>query len=105
VVGYRLAILDEVFGDAYVGAEVGNADALTTATRRLFEDDSTAARLGEHSRAAVARYDLERIAQGERAAGQQHALTSESFLPRMAIPEVRCPSRTRLSQIPQQRAL
>ena len=65
VVGYRLPILDEVFGSAYEGVAVGDVKALATAMQRLLEDDEAAAKASATARAAVARYDLATIASEE----------------------------------------
>jgi glycosyltransferase involved in cell wall biosynthesis len=64
-IAYRLSNLDEVFGDAYIGVAVGDRDGLATELVRLLTDDRAAAEFGAQGRAAVARYDLDRVAEEE----------------------------------------
>lgn len=65
VVGYRLPVLDEVFGSAYEGVAVGDVAALAAAMQRLLVDDEAAAKASATAQAAVARYDLAAIASDE----------------------------------------
>ncbi|MGB9184344.1 MAG: glycosyltransferase family 4 protein [Solirubrobacteraceae bacterium] len=65
VIGYRLPILDEIFGDAYRGVQLGSVEALAAATRHLLQDDAAALRASAAGQAAVARYDLGQIARHE----------------------------------------
>jgi glycosyltransferase involved in cell wall biosynthesis len=65
VVAYTLPVLDELFGPAYVGAPVGDVDALAAHAIELLTDDAAATRLSCEGREAVARYDVRRIAEHE----------------------------------------
>jgi glycosyltransferase involved in cell wall biosynthesis len=65
VVGYRLPVLDELFGSSYTGAPVGDADALAAHAIDVLTDDALATRLSLAGQEAVARYDVTRIAEHE----------------------------------------
>lgn len=65
VVAYTLPVLDELFGSSYVGAPVGDVEALAAHAIEVLTDDAVATRLSREGRAAVARYDIARIAEGE----------------------------------------
>jgi glycosyltransferase involved in cell wall biosynthesis len=65
VVGYRLPVLDELFGSSYVGTPVGDVDALAASASELLVDDALAARLSREGRETVSRYDVQRIAEVE----------------------------------------
>jgi glycosyltransferase involved in cell wall biosynthesis len=65
VVAYSLPVLDELFGSSYVGAPVGDVDALAGHAIDVLTDDAVAARLSREGREAVARYDIARVAEHE----------------------------------------
>ncbi|HEX9378001.1 MAG TPA: glycosyltransferase family 4 protein [Gaiellaceae bacterium] len=65
VVAYRLAVLDELFGAAYLGAEPGDVDGLVDLIMRVLTDDSVAKALSEQGRESAARYDVARVAAEE----------------------------------------
>ncbi len=65
VVAYRLAVLDELFGAAYLGAKPGDVDGLADIIVRVLTDDSVARALSEQGREAAARYDVTRVAAEE----------------------------------------
>jgi glycosyltransferase involved in cell wall biosynthesis len=65
VVAYTLPVLDELFGSSYVGAPVGDVDALAAHAIDLLTDDALATRLSSEGRETVARYDVTRIAEHE----------------------------------------
>jgi glycosyltransferase involved in cell wall biosynthesis len=65
VVGYRLPVLDELFGSSYVGTPVGDVDALAAHAAEVLVDDELAARLSRAGRDTASRYDVERVAEHE----------------------------------------
>lgn len=65
VVAYRLPTLDEIFGDSYEPVAIGDTRALADAIVRVLRDDSLAGRLSHAGRNAVARYDIDRVAETE----------------------------------------
>jgi glycosyltransferase involved in cell wall biosynthesis len=65
VVAYRLRTLDEIFDDAYTAVTVGDIRALADAIVGVLRNDSLAKRLSEAGRKAVARYDVDRVAEAE----------------------------------------
>jgi glycosyltransferase involved in cell wall biosynthesis len=65
VVGYRLPVLDELFGSSYVGTPVGDVEALAAHAVEVLMDDALAARLSRGGREMVSRFDVERVAEHE----------------------------------------
>jgi glycosyltransferase involved in cell wall biosynthesis len=65
VVAYRLPVLDELFGRAYVGVPVGDVEALAARTVDVLTDDAQATRLSREGREAVEHYDVARVAEQE----------------------------------------
>src|SRR5206468_4567760 len=53
VVGYRLPVLDELFGSSYVGTPIGDVDALAANAVEVLVDDALAARLSRGGRETV----------------------------------------------------
>jgi glycosyltransferase involved in cell wall biosynthesis len=65
VVAYRLPVLDELFGSAYLAASVGDVDAIAGLAVRVLTDDGLAERLGRDGRETAERYDVDRVAEEE----------------------------------------
>ena len=65
VVAYRLPVLDELFGTAYLAAQPGDIDGLATLIVRVLTDDSVARTFSEQGRQTAARYDVTRVADEE----------------------------------------
>jgi glycosyltransferase involved in cell wall biosynthesis len=65
VVAYRLPVLDELFGRAYVGVPVGDVEALAARTVDVLTDDALATDLSRKGRETVERYDVARVAEQE----------------------------------------
>jgi glycosyltransferase involved in cell wall biosynthesis len=65
VVAYRLDVLDELFGPAYLGAQPGDVDGLADLIVRVLTDDSVAKDLSGQGRETAARYDVARVAAEE----------------------------------------
>jgi glycosyltransferase involved in cell wall biosynthesis len=65
VVAYRLPVLDELFGSAYLAANVGDVDELAELAVRTLTDDALAEQLGREGREAAAQYDVGRVAEQE----------------------------------------
>jgi glycosyltransferase involved in cell wall biosynthesis len=65
VVAYRLAVLDELFGSAYLGADVGDVDGIAELAVRTLTEDALAERLAREGRETAERYDVQRVAELE----------------------------------------
>jgi glycosyltransferase involved in cell wall biosynthesis len=65
VAAYRLPVLDELFGSAYVATPVGNIDALAARAVDLLTDDARATAVAREGREVVRRYDVGRVAEHE----------------------------------------
>jgi glycosyltransferase involved in cell wall biosynthesis len=65
VVAYRHPVLDEVFGDAYLGIRRGDIDRMADLAVRLLTDTSYAGELAAAGRRTAERYDLAGIAERE----------------------------------------
>jgi len=65
VVAYRLPVLDELFGSAYVGATPGDVGGLADLAVQVLTDDSVAETLSRRGREAAERYDVSRVAEQE----------------------------------------
>jgi glycosyltransferase involved in cell wall biosynthesis len=65
VVAYRLPALDELFDSAYLGADPGDVDGLAEHATRVLTDDAVAGSLAQRGIAAVAQYDVARVAETE----------------------------------------
>jgi glycosyltransferase involved in cell wall biosynthesis len=65
VVGYRLPVLDELFGTAYLGVQPGDVAGLADRAVQVLTDGSLAQTLSERGRETAARYDLARVADQE----------------------------------------
>jgi glycosyltransferase involved in cell wall biosynthesis len=65
VVAYRLPVLDELFGSAYLGANVGDVAGLAKLAVDVLTDDSSAEAFSRRGREASERYDVERVAEQE----------------------------------------
>jgi glycosyltransferase involved in cell wall biosynthesis len=65
VVAYRHPVLDELFGDAYVGVNAGNVEALAEQVIRVLEDDAYADVLSNRGREVARRYDVAHVAEQE----------------------------------------
>jgi glycosyltransferase involved in cell wall biosynthesis len=65
VVGYRLPVLDELFGSSYVCTPVGDVEALAAHAVEVLMDDALATRLSRGGRETVSRFDVERVADHE----------------------------------------
>lgn len=65
VVAYRLPVLDELFADAYLGAEPGDVEGLAELTVQVLKDDSVATTLSRRGRETAEQYDVARVADQE----------------------------------------
>jgi len=65
VVAYRLPVLDELFGSAYVGVTPGDLDGLAELAVQVLTDDSVAETLSRRGRQTAERYDVARVAEQE----------------------------------------
>jgi len=65
VVAYRLPVLDELFGSAYLGASPGDVLGLAELAVRVLTDDSLAETLARRGRETAERYDVARVADEE----------------------------------------
>ena len=65
VVAYRLPVLDELFGSAYLGADPGDVAGLGALAVRVLTDDTLAAGLAQLGRETAARYDVNDVAEAE----------------------------------------
>ena len=65
VVAYRLPVLDELFGSAYLSANLGDVDGVAKLAVRVLTDDRLAQRLGREGRETAERYDVARVAEEE----------------------------------------
>jgi glycosyltransferase involved in cell wall biosynthesis len=65
VVAYRLPVLDELFGSAYVGAEPGDVDGLARLITQVLSDDAMVEHLSQAGPEAAAPYDVSRVAERE----------------------------------------
>jgi glycosyltransferase involved in cell wall biosynthesis len=65
VVGYRLPVLDELFGSAYLGVEPGDVDELARVITQLLNDNAMVERLSQAGPEAAAAYDVSRVAEQE----------------------------------------
>jgi glycosyltransferase involved in cell wall biosynthesis len=65
VVAYRLPVLDELFGSAYLGARPGDVPGLAELAVQVLTDDSVAETLSRRGRETAERYDVARVADQE----------------------------------------
>ena len=65
VVAYRLPTLDELFDSAYLGAPLGDVEALAALATRALTDAETAESLARRGVETAARYDVGRVAEAE----------------------------------------
>lgn len=65
VVAYELPTLRTLFGDAYLGARVGDVADLADLCTRVLEEDGLARELASRGRKAAERYDIKVIAERE----------------------------------------
>lgn len=65
VVAYRLPVLDELFGSAYLAAEPGDAVGLAEHAVRVLTDDATAELLSRRGRETAEQYDVALVAKLE----------------------------------------
>jgi glycosyltransferase involved in cell wall biosynthesis len=65
VVAYRLPVLDELFGSAYLGARPGDVAGLAELAVQVLTDDSVASRLSRRGRETAEQYDVSRVASRE----------------------------------------
>jgi glycosyltransferase involved in cell wall biosynthesis len=65
VVAYRLPVLDELFGSAYLGAGAGDVVGLAELAVRVLTDDSLAEALSRRGLETARRYDVARVAEAE----------------------------------------
>lgn len=65
VVAYRLAVLDELFDSAYLGAPPGDVAGLADLASRVLTDDALAERLSRSGPETAGAYDLARVAERE----------------------------------------
>jgi glycosyltransferase involved in cell wall biosynthesis len=65
VVAYRLPVLDELFGSAYLGASPGDIRGLAERAVHVLTDDSAAEMLSKRGRETAERYDVDRVADQE----------------------------------------
>jgi glycosyltransferase involved in cell wall biosynthesis len=65
VVAYRLPVLDELFGSAYVGATPGDIEGLADSAVRVLTDNAVAETLSRAGRETAERYDVGRVAEQE----------------------------------------
>jgi glycosyltransferase involved in cell wall biosynthesis len=65
VVGYRLPVLDELFGSAYLGAPPGDVSRLADLAVKVLTDDAVAETLSRRGRETAERYDVHRVAEQE----------------------------------------
>ena len=65
VVAYRLPVLDELFGSAYLGAPRGDVAGLADLAVQVLTDDSMAAAASRRGRDTAERYDVSRVADEE----------------------------------------
>jgi glycosyltransferase involved in cell wall biosynthesis len=65
VVAYRLPVLDELFGSAYLGARAGDVAGLAELAVRVLTDDSVAETLSRRGRETSEQYDVARVAEHE----------------------------------------
>jgi glycosyltransferase involved in cell wall biosynthesis len=65
VVAYRLPVLDELFGDVYLGAPAGDVDRLAELTRSVLTDGTQADALAQAGIQAVRSFDLGDVAEHE----------------------------------------
>jgi glycosyltransferase involved in cell wall biosynthesis len=65
VVAYRLPVLDELFGSAYLGARTGDVAGLAQHAIQVLADDAVAETLSRRGRETAERYDIARVADQE----------------------------------------
>ena len=65
VAAYRLPVLDELFGSAYLGATPGDVTRLAALAVRALTDDSFAAAHSRLGRQAAEQYDVDLVAEQE----------------------------------------
>lgn len=65
VVAYRLPVLDELFGSAYLGAPPGDVEGLADLAVRVLTDASAAKTLSQQGLDVAKRYDVTRVAEEE----------------------------------------
>jgi len=65
VVAYRLPTLDELFDSAYLGAPLGDVEALAELAIRALTEEETAQSLARRGVETAARYDVARVAEAE----------------------------------------
>jgi len=65
VVAYKLPVLDELFGAAYLGAQPGDVGELADLAVQVLSDDSLAGTLSRAGPETAAAYDLTRVAEHE----------------------------------------
>jgi glycosyltransferase involved in cell wall biosynthesis len=65
VVAYRLPVLDELFGSAYLGAPRGDVAGLADLAVQVLTDDALAESLSRRGRKTAEQYDVARVAEQE----------------------------------------
>jgi glycosyltransferase involved in cell wall biosynthesis len=65
VVAYKLPVLDELFGSAYLGAERGDTARLSELAVEVLTDDALAEQLSRRGLETAQRYDVARVAEEE----------------------------------------
>jgi glycosyltransferase involved in cell wall biosynthesis len=65
VAAYRLPVLDELFGSAYLAVPAGDVEKLGAEAARALSDQELAREMTERGRAVVAQYDVARVANAE----------------------------------------
>jgi glycosyltransferase involved in cell wall biosynthesis len=65
VVAYRLPVLDELFGSAYIGTAPGDVEGLADLALQVLTDDAFAQTLSQRGRETAENYDVGRVAEQE----------------------------------------